>query len=266
MPYKPRILRFDEEHADARGPVVGSLTARAESRSESTSVEDGNARTAPHDPTHDTVCGVEMDTIRDWDPDDALLADAQLQCLARQLSDDAARLATRYPAEGWAPPALESALVAGAAAGDTVGTWRLRGSRRVRLSIVSLCTTLAACAVVFFALPRVADDGPATMKANGAELEDGRDGTDALAADRSAERSAERAANSPLLAEDAAVSRVRYEDGETALWGDHPIDDSQFGPGLGVGAGAIDGLPAADRDLLRDLLPVDSHEYCDVSM
>ncbi|MEX2188159.1 MAG: hypothetical protein WD875_15235 [Pirellulales bacterium] len=252
MPFKPRLLRYDEEHAGPSGPIGGSLAAA--------SVGETVVPTAPHDPTHDTVCGIEFDTIRDWNPDDSLLADAQLQCLARQLSDDAARLAeqypaTRYQAEGWTPPALDRSAthVSPATAVGSRRGWYVRAARSV---------AVAAGVMAMLALPRVADDRPASTRptTNAVRAGDSDEAVDAFVTDR--------ATHAVLHSADALERRVRYEDGDTARWGARPIDDSQFGPG-GSGLG-FDGLPdgglPVGHDSLQDLLPTDSHGYCDVSM
>lgn len=279
MPFKPRILRFDEEHPGVGRPAGGSTTMPVDSATIGPSASEGPTartandapRTAPHDPTHDTVCGAEFDTIRDWDLDDALLADAQLQCLARQLSDDAARLAQRYPAEGWTPPVLEPGLAEPAATGSA----RTAVDSRHRWTFGTAARWLAAASVaaVVLALPPAANDGPAstaptTLESTPAEVHESVGGgvpADALATDHRL-RHVRPAAN-------GFESDLRYEDGDTARWGPRPIDDSQFGPG-GVGTDnlgngrlcidgfGIDGLPL-EQELLKDLLPSDPHGYCE---
>jgi hypothetical protein len=63
-----------------------------------------------------------------------------------------------------------------------------------------------------------------------------------------------------------SIRRTRFEDGDTAEWGAKVIDDSQFGPGgFGIDGLPIDALPI-ETDALRDLMPSDSQDYCDVSM
>jgi hypothetical protein len=277
VPFKPRILRFDEEHAAVRGPAGGAAIAPPDAslvRATAPHAAPGDdAPAAPHDPAYDTVRGMELDTIRDWDPDDALLADPQLQCLARQLSDDAAALAARYPADGWIPPAIESAAV-------PASKMLFRGSRqrwRAGFTALSRCAAVIACVTaVILALPQVVDDRPASTRpastrpastnvtattptSDEVRWTGRRSGTvDAFVADR--------ATFAPLSAVDSSRGRTRFEDGDTAEWGAKVIDDSQFGPGgFGIDGLPIDALPI-ETDALRDLMPSDSQDYCDVSM
>jgi hypothetical protein len=224
VPFEPRIVRFDEEHAGRTAPLWAVATADARP----THVE-----TPPQDPTHETLCGVEFDTIRDWDADDALLADPQLQCLARQLSDDAERLAKRFPADGWTPPSVEEPVIPAereSGARPAGGRTRSRAASWAHRSALLLAS--AVCLAVFLSPPQGGDTGP-TFTTPGAQ--DGQ-----------------------ILP--PSSHPVAYENGESAAWGDDPIDDSQFGPG-GVG---LDSLPGGTP--FGELLPPDSHEYCDVSM
>lgn len=84
MSFEPKILRVEDSATDR--DVAGAALALSSS----------HPATGPD--VHDTVTGLEMATLRDWRPDDDLLPDEELQLLARQLSEDAERLAARHPA------------------------------------------------------------------------------------------------------------------------------------------------------------------------
>jgi hypothetical protein len=256
VPFKPRIIRFDDEHAAVPTPVgagsggMGSDVALDPSLAAVVDTRPGEIETPPHDPTHDTICGEEFDTVANWDvnwdADDALLDDAMLQCMARQLRDDAARLAKRYPAEGWVPPAP----------GDSVETTPpvAVGRRSVWRRVAAVASAVAACLLITLG-PRSIGDGETY--------------------DRLRPGPADVSIAEPLAAMQPA-SHLEYEDGDAAVWGSNPIDDSQFGNVLFGGIQTIDGeathgdsfgvLSSPTHEALRDLLPSDSHEHCDVSM
>lgn len=253
MPFKPRIVRFDDEHAAPSGPATAALGVPHETQ------------TPPHDPVHDTVRDVEFDTLRDWDPDDALLADAKLQCLARQLSDDAARLAARYPADGWTPPTAEPIAAEPAVAEEPTPNARPLSRRRAWIVGSSLAAAVAGCVAIVAALPPGSPDGPrslvpssTTPSAAPAQPHSSQPRSPATDTYVSDHPTASPAAHAPL-------SRIKYEHGDAARWGDHLIDDSQFGES------AIGVLRSANGEIVPDALPPDiapgaSHDYCEVSM
>ena len=254
MPFKPRIIRFDDEHASVPEPLGGNSSAPL-----ATATDNAPPLESPlHDPTHDTVRGLEFETIRDWDGndwdvDDALLSDPKLQCLARQLSDDAAALAKRYPADGWEPPAMETAPTT-AAIGASLAESELSRVRQFFAKQVAwrrwlgLCAAAAACLAIAI--------GPQSMpNANPTKFDPGTRAVPSAA--------------TPLFAASPA-RQVHYQDGDEALWGPELIDDSQFGESpFGVDSiedGPHKVLSAPGHDALRELLPADSHDYCEVSM
>ncbi len=264
MPFKPRIIRFDDEHGGVSSPLGGSVSAPP--------VESPLQEPA-HDPTHDTVCGLEFDTIRDWDPDDALLADPKLQCLARQLSDDAAALAKRYPADGWEPPVVEAVpattlpaavlLPANVVEPRRSRLWNAIAGRMTWRPLVGAGIAAAACLIVALGPQALGPQafGPRTTDVAGsgdvASSPNAFTVGDRTMADRTMARS-------QFVGE--SVRRVRYEDGDTASWGPELLDDSQFGEPQ-FGEDHPDGiLSAPGHDALRELLPADSHEYCEASM
>lgn len=249
MPFKPRIVRFDDEHAAVPAPAGGGPSAPlGAALIAAVDAPSSVVETPSTDPTHDTIRGEAFDTLADWDPDDALLNDPMMQCLARQLSDDAERLARRYPAEGWVAPSVDErpALPPPVA---RRGLLRRGFFRR----LVAVAAALGACYLATLGpLPigsRSALDAPDVVSENDAETE-----------------------SLPPL----PVDRVTYEDGDAAIWGTSPIDDSQFGDvqfgvlrfgdGDAAEGGAFDVLSRPAHEALRELLPADSHEYCDVSM
>jgi hypothetical protein len=247
--FKPRIIRFDDEHAAVPTPVgagpsaplgASLVTVADEGQSDGHRVE-----TSPHDPTHDTIRGEEFETITNFDLDDALLGDAMMQCLARQLSDDADRLAKRFPADGWVPPALEEC-----------SPRPLRGTQPTHWRR---------------AIAAVAAMGACFLMTVGAQSESAFHNHPASETD------------SGLIApsELQPTNHITYQDGDDAIWGPNPIDDSQHGdvqfgglyPGSPnfesdgtAGGGAFDILSNPTHDALRELIPADAHEHCDVSM
>lgn len=240
MPFKPRIVRFDEEHAAVPTPAGSDPAAPLGASLVATVGDNPSAvETPPKDPVHDTIRGEAFDTIANWDPDDALLNDPMMQCLARQLSDDAERLAKRYPAEGWIPPAIEQ------------DSTRPPPAAYARIWRRAIAVALGACLLIAVGPPSSRDRGVQGIRAV----------ESAYSPDRESQAA-------PL-----PVDRVTYEDGDTAIWGSNPIDDSQFGDvqfgvlQFGDDRGAEGGvLSRPAHEALRDLLPADSHEYCDVSM
>ena len=254
MPFKPRIIRFDDEHTSVPGPLGGSSGAPlATATDNALPLETSPLETPLQDPTHDTVRGLEFETIRNldvdnWDVDDALLSDPKLQCLARQLSDDAAALAKRYPADGWEPPAMEALPVSEPVEPRrsrilAIFTGHVAWRRWLGLGVAA-----AVCLAVAIG-PR------STHHANPTKFEPAA-GTEPAAAD-------------PLFVV-APPRQLHFEDGDTAIWGPDLVDDSQFGESP-FGFDAIENSPnkvlsAPGHDALRELLPADSHDYCEVSM
>jgi hypothetical protein len=259
VPFKPRIIRFDDEHAGVPEPRSGGSAAPLATATDSAPP----VETPLCDPTHDTVRGLEFDSVRDldgndldgseWDIDDLLLSDPKLQCLARQLSDDAAALANRYPADGWEPPAMESSPVVASSQSKSASPLH----RRVRALFpgqvawrrwLGLSVAAAACVAVAI--------GPRSLpNANPTKFDP---------ANRIVPSTAD-----PMFAA-SPTQQVNYQDGDEAIWGPELVDDSQFGesPFGSDGAGNVrdDVLSTPGHDALRELLPADSHDYCEVSM
>jgi hypothetical protein len=248
VPFKPRIIRFDDEHAGVPEPVGGCSAPLATATTVSPPSD-----TPLCDPTHDTVRGLEFDTIRDWDFDDNLLSDPKLQCLARQLSDDAAALAKRYPADGWEPPAMEAVPAISPLAAEHVQPLNSRVHAFVANKValgrwLGLGVATVACIAVAI--------GPRSLPNANPTKFDPAIGERASAADS--------------LFAVSPTRQVNYEDGDTAIWGPEIVDDSQFGESPFGSDGMHDVrdgvLSTPGHDALRELLPADSHDYCEVSM
>jgi hypothetical protein len=262
VPFKPRILRFDEPHAAA--PQRAASEERFGCAAETTSDQ-------PDDSPFDTVCGLEFSTLRDCIAADArgpadvaagaaerpleenLFADDdQLEMLAQQLRADADRLATIYPAD-------EPSRQAVVAVQDNAANVKLAAPRTatkpsaVRHFLAGHWHRLAAAALLValaggnfaFQHSRDRNQPPDGAKLDSVPL-------DHFAADRVENRG-----------ESTFDRSSTYAHGSTSEAVVHPIGHARDT--------LPDGLPAdlwspGEGKTLRDLGPDDSQDFCEVSM
>lgn len=255
MPFKPRIIRFDDEHASVPEPLGGNSSGRHWRPLRTTPRLSNRRCTIPRT----TRCAA-LNSKR-FAIGTVMIGTLTTRCSAirscnasrRQLSDDAAALAKRYPADGWEPPAMETAPTT-AAIGASLAESELSRVRQFFAKQVAwrrwlgLCAAAAACLAIAI--------GPQSMpNANPTKFDPGTRAVPSAA--------------TPLFAASPA-RQVHYQDGDEALWGPELIDDSQFGESpFGVDSiedGPHKVLSAPGHDALRELLPADSHDYCEVSM